>query len=161
MRCGEIKKAILAGYSSGEVSEANRAKIIAHIESCENCRAFDSKVKEFAIMPFSEAERYSPPERVWNNIENAVKREDSYGFLTMALEWIRENLIFKRTVFVAGTVAVLLTVLVLPKVYNTAQDKEITAFIYEEMDFFDSLGENNGSSAEDIGLPMEDFSMYM
>jgi hypothetical protein len=50
----------------------------------------------------------------------------------------------------------------LPAVYrsaNNTEEKKVSMYLEEEMDFLFSLGEGNGSLGEDIGIPMEDFFM--
>ncbi len=159
MRCGRVKKIILAGYADGELSPKIMEKVKAHIRECEECEAFEKKVREIAITPFAGAERYFPPESVLGNIKSAIELEPRAGFWEAGLEWFRENLAFRRSVFAGATVAMILMAFVFRGVYDDVKDSEISSFLNEEMDFFDSLDESNESFVEDIGLPSENIFM--
>ena len=159
MRCGRVKKIILAGYMDGEVSTKVREKVKAHIRECAECEVFEKKVREIVITPFAGAERYFPSESVWGNIKSAIETKPRAGFWEAGLEWFRENLAFRRSVFTGATVAMILMAFVFRGVYNQAKDSEISSFLNEEMDFFDSLDESNGSLVDDIGLPSENIFM--
>jgi anti-sigma factor RsiW len=162
MNCAQVKKILFSGYIDGEMPSEIRKEVEGHIEKCVSCRVLEKKIREFVVMPLSDAERFTPPERVWENIKNEVKRQSRFGGLNYFAEWVKEHFVFQRPVFAAATVAVLLAVLTLPAVYrsaNNTEEKKVSMYLEEEMDFLFSLGEGNGSLGEDIGIPMEDFFM--
>jgi len=156
MRCKQIQKMLLTGYLDDELDPVLRRRVSAHIEKCAYCREFEKQVKEIAIDPFDTAGRPLPPEIVWENIKNRVENGTSRRFLRTFFWDMKRIIGSPRPLFGFATVAVLLVVLILPGMQNRAQDRRVSYFLAEELDFFDSLEDENGIASQDIGIPMED-----
>ena len=159
MKCSHVEKLLFSGYLDGEIDAEIKKKVDIHLEKCENCRALKEKIMSLAIMPFAGSVRYDPPDRVWENIKSSIEREAKESIARRFYEQLKERFALRKPVFAGVVVMAFLAALILPGVYRGVQDKEISSFLSEEMDFFTSLGEENGFSSRDIGIPMEDIFM--
>lgn len=160
MRCLRVKKLLFSGGADKGLSPAEREEFKRHLKECAECRDIEKELQESVISPFEQAARYIPSERVWENIKASIETQCSEGFTARGIRWLRENLIPSRPVFAAATVAaILLSLIIVPRAYYDLQERKISSFLYDEMDFFYSLGENNGAMNDDIGIPDEDFFM--
>mgnify|MGYP001767399505 CR=1 FL=1 len=72
---------------------------------------------------------------------------------------MKEIFVLRKPVLAGVVVMAFLAALILPGVYRGVQERELSSFLSEEMDFFTSLGEENVFSSGDIGIPMEDIFM--
>lgn len=156
MRCGQVKKLLLSGYPDGEISLEVRRDLCEHMEKCPKCREFEKEVMTLAIKPFLNSEKQVPPEQVWKNIKRTIELEPAPGFLDRFSEWFSESFALRRRVFAAATVAAIVVVLILPRAYNNFEERKLSYFISEEMEFLYSLDESDDA---DIGIPMEDLFM--
>ena len=159
MKCSHVEKLLFSGYMDGEIDAEIKKKVDIHLAKCESCRALKQKIMSLAIMPFAGAARYDPPDRVWENIKSSIEREEKESIARRLYEWLKEMFALRKPVFAGVVVMAFFAALILPGVYRGIQNKEISSFLSEEMDFFASLGEENSFSYRDIGIPMEDIFM--
>jgi anti-sigma factor RsiW len=159
MRCGKVRKILFTGYLDGEIPEKIRQEVLAHIEKCGECGEMERNVRKIAVDPFARARKHVLSEDVWRNIKDRVEAEPSQGPIAAALERAREVMFFRKRVFAIAAVACLLAIIIIPRTYNHSQNRKIAYFLFEEMDFLDSLGNGNGVLLLDLGIPMEDLFM--
>ena len=159
MRCGRVRKILFTGYVDGEIPEKTRQEVLAHIEKCGECREMEREVRKIAVDPFMRARKHVPSEEVWRNIKSRVDSESSLGPIAAAFERVRGTMFFRKKVFAIAAAACILAVIIVPRYYNNTQNRKIAYFLFEEIDFFDSLGSGNGLFLHDLGMPMEDLFM--
>jgi anti-sigma factor RsiW len=159
MKCEKIEKLLLTDHADGELSPELKDEVARHLENCENCRAVEKKIRSAAIMPFSNVSRPVPPESVWLNIKAAVEPRRTENPVETFLSKLRSALTTKKPVFALATAMVLVVALVSVKAYHDRQERIVSYFIDDQIAFLDSLGNGNGTQAEDIGIPMEDMFM--
>ncbi|HPN72621.1 MAG TPA: zf-HC2 domain-containing protein [Candidatus Omnitrophota bacterium] len=158
MICARVRKLLLSVYPDGEISAGKRKKIDSHLESCEACRKFADKISEIAIKPFSEAARYYPPETVWEKVKMSVETEIPAGFLEKALERFRDFVFFPRQVFAAATVTALVLAFFTVSVYRDRgeENRKVSSFLSEEMDFLYSLEDSDLADTWDERYAFDD-----
>ena len=82
MNCKNIQELILTGYSDGEITPELAKQIDEHLKICPGCRKFKEAVEETALSPFRNAQRFAPPDALWEKVREAVvyeKNRDTDG----------------------------------------------------------------------------------
>lgn len=163
MRCGKVKKLLLAGYIDEELSAPLAAKVAEHLGKCEKCRALESKIRSSAVMPLRSAGRPGVPDELWHRIKDAVTRDEPENATDLLLRRLsfraRRAALPRRPAFAFATVMVLLVALVFAGAYHSRRERALSYFIDDQISFLYSLGDFNETSYDDIGIPMEEMFM--
>ncbi len=72
MNCKSIQELLLTDYVDGEMSDSERKIIDDHLKSCQKCEEFALLAKKVGVDSFSDTERVSPSENVWQRIKMQV-----------------------------------------------------------------------------------------
>ena len=79
MNCKEIQDVILTDYWDGEMEESQRKSLQDHLSVCADCRAFEVSGRKAVFDPFVRAEKISPPDDLWQNINKKITpRQDPF-----------------------------------------------------------------------------------
>ncbi|MFQ5952472.1 MAG: anti-sigma factor family protein [Candidatus Omnitrophota bacterium] len=144
MKCDRIRK-ILHDYIDGELDREDRRVVEDHLGACAECKRIEEKLRKIAVEPFEKAEKAVPPERVWNNIREAITKEaESRSFI-----FARPKLAFAT----AGLAVLVACVLILANIYLKREDP-VNSFLNEQMNYLVALGING---EEETGIGEMDF----
>jgi predicted anti-sigma-YlaC factor YlaD len=157
MKCKKIQKLILTDYTDGEMTAFDRQKVADHIRTCAKCRAFEARVKENIITPLRQTERVQPPEEVWSRIKETLQEPERESIMESITDSLKGLFIIRKPVLVAVSLLVLVLVGgIFAKTYFTERNAANT-YLEEQLDFLDSLYEDNGYTDEYTGFLTEDF----
>ncbi|MDP8264067.1 MAG: zf-HC2 domain-containing protein [Candidatus Aceula lacicola] len=158
MNCKDIRELLLTDYVDGEINESARKAIDDHLVSCQSCKEFALAAKQAAFDPFSDAERFSPPESVWHSIKERiveVSKEDSISENILSLEKIKKVFVLPRPAI--ALVSILIVVLSVTSFVRTSSQKialenEEQAIVYLAM-----LDEEDDSEPGEFGTSIEEY----
>ncbi|NLI77987.1 MAG: hypothetical protein GX442_16305 [Candidatus Riflebacteria bacterium] len=68
MTCERWRDLILTDYLDGELSDADRQGLAAHVAGCPSCRDLMEKAPTTLVKPFEALEHPAPPPRVWAGV---------------------------------------------------------------------------------------------
>ncbi len=159
MRCRYVKKLLLSGVAEGEMAPDKTRAIAAHIEACPECGEYKKVLEDAVLTPLASIEKRTPPDRVWEKIKSEIERQDTFTALDLFGDRIREFFILRKPVFAAATAATLLFAALFAGLYRDVQDRQVSDFLYEEMEFFFSLGDRDWYPEREAMMPGEEFLM--
>lgn len=157
MNCRKVQKRILENYCLGKGNRAGKQKFDDHIEKCEKCAEFAGSLERHVLEPLGAAQRFSPPDRVWDNVVNAVRKERRPSFLEILSGKIPLYPMAGRTVFAAATVVALVFMALFTAGYREVRDRRSGEFLYDEIMFFFASEDINGHLLDDTGILTEEF----
>lgn len=145
MKCDKIKELILTDYIDDQLDLKIKREVTQHIASCEGCKRYLESVKKYTIDTFSKDAPQTPPDEIWQNIEENIKTRQSKRRLIDIRElfYLRPSL--KRGVFAFATVAAMLLMMVSFYIGKQSTRKNVNIYLSDQADFLYSLGGNNGN----------------
>lgn len=121
MNCERIQELILTDYADDRLPEDQKLQLEAHLAGCAHCREFAQAVTQKVLKPFSQVERLSPPESVWNKIKEEITQEEPVGSFRSFIRFIGSLQTLQGSVLLYSALLVLVTLTVLR--VNRAPDK--------------------------------------
>ncbi|MFH1552253.1 MAG: zf-HC2 domain-containing protein [Candidatus Omnitrophota bacterium] len=157
MRCKKIQELILTDYTDREMTAFSRQRVKDHIKGCANCRVFEERLKEKIITPLQETEHVQPPEAVWLRIKEAVGEPEHIRIMERVTDFLDSLFIARKPVLVAASLLVLMLVGGFFARTYFAERNIVNAYMAEQVDFLDSLDNDDGYTDEYNGFLSEDF----
>ncbi len=115
MQCRKIQELLKADYLDGELNPREQQYIKEHLVRCPQCRRLEEKLYA-QHMIFQKVKRQQVPERVWQNISDAIvmQRLNQESSVNRGIfERLRDAILAPRPVFaLASAVTVIIFVLV-------------------------------------------------
>jgi predicted anti-sigma-YlaC factor YlaD len=71
MLCEKIQELLKTDYLDGEINQREEQEIKEHLAHCPQCRRLGEELLAQRLL-FQKAEQVEPPERVWQNIRDAI-----------------------------------------------------------------------------------------
>ncbi|MCX5703208.1 MAG: anti-sigma factor [Candidatus Omnitrophica bacterium] len=159
MQCKKIQELLKADYLDGEVSPQEGQFIKGHLTQCPECRRLEKEL-QVQRMLFQGTKRKQVPERVWQNIRDAIVAErlkQEEGLSRGILERLRDLIFTPRPVFVLASslsvvilLAVIATTFIQNKVSLSKQNAAESIVGY-------SLNGENGYVLYDLGTSIEEY----
>ncbi len=151
MNCKNIQELILTGYSDGEITPELAKEIDEHLKICPGCRKFKEAVEETALSPFRNAQRFAPPDALWEKVREAVvyeKNRDTDGIFLRLRDALRVIFNIRKPVlaFAAAAVVILVTTLFMRTHYY---NEEIAGYLEDQVEFIAYLDTNVSSGSTD------------
>ncbi|MCX5656812.1 MAG: hypothetical protein NTZ48_01040 [Candidatus Omnitrophica bacterium] len=115
MQCRKIREVLKTDYLDGEVNVRKQQIIDEHLVQCPECRKLGKELQAQRLL-FQKANRQQVPERLWQNIHNAIVEEglNRETSVNRGVLWrLRESIWSPRPVFaLAGALMVIIFVVV-------------------------------------------------
>lgn len=115
MRCKKIQELLKADYLDGEVNQKELQYIKEHLAECPECSRLEKELQNQRML-FQKAKRPQVPERVWQNIRDAIMTEclnQESGLGRRILERFRESIFAPRPVFALASALTAIILLVI------------------------------------------------
>jgi anti-sigma factor RsiW len=157
MKCKKIQEWLKSDYLDGELNSKETQLVKEHLGVCSSCRKLEEEYKTQSML-FKESNYEKVPERVWNNIRNAVITENFNKEIVTelgVLEWLRELIWGRKPVFVLASafgLILFVTVLAGTLIYNRQ-----TLINGEDMFTDYSLNSENGDFIYGFGTDTEEY----
>ena len=159
MQCKKIQELLKTDYLDGEVNPKQEQSILEHLAQCPECSRLEKKLQVHRML-FQGTKRRQVPERIWDNIRDAIVTESLNPEASLSrgiLERLRDLIFARRPVFVLATsfsvlilLAIIATTFVQRKVSLTRQDAAESIVGY-------SLNGENGYVLYDLGTGIEEY----
>jgi len=159
MKCKDIQELLKSDYLDRESGQKEEQAIKEHLNYCSECSSLEKELLSQRVV-FQKASRPQPPERLWQNIRDAIvserlERENSAR--PGIFERLRDLIWYRRPVFaLASVLAVTIFVAVLAgglisrqQFFNKASSSDIYS-VY-------SFSFENGDSAGEMGTSIEEY----
>jgi predicted anti-sigma-YlaC factor YlaD len=161
MKCKDIQELLKSDYLDCESSRQEKQAVKEHLDQCSICRSLEKELLSQRGI-FQRAERLQPPERLWQNIRDAIVSErlgQENSVRPGFLERLRDLIWYKRPAFaLASVLAMTLFAAVLTKgiiarqqLSNQNNYREILSVYSRNLENNDSF-ENMGTSIEEYFL---------
>jgi predicted anti-sigma-YlaC factor YlaD len=159
MQCKKIQELLKADYLDGEADQKEEQFIKEHLKQCSECSRMEKELQAQRML-FQGAKPKQIPERVWDNIRDAIITErlnQEEGLSLGILQWLRDLLFRRRPAFVLATsfsmiiiLAVISTTFIQRKMVLSKQNAAESIAGY-------SLNGENGYVLYDLGTSIEEY----
>ena len=155
MDCKKIQELLKTDYLDGEAKEKELSCIKEHLAVCPQCRKLEEELKA-GRMIFKNIKRQEVPERVWQNIRDAIVSEslsEESSVVGGILKRLRETILAPRPVFAK---AFALTVIIFVAVFFKVRQPAVIDNGQEVVAGY-SLNSENGDLFTDLGTSIEEY----
>lgn len=159
MQCRKIQGLLKSDYLDDEVNPRKQQLIKKHLEQCLVCRRLEEELQASRIL-FQNAKRQQVPERVWQNIHDAIVTErlnQDNSVSHRILQRLRESILAPRPVFTLSSalMAIILIVVFAGAIIQKRQtlSKENNG---ESVAGY-SLNDESGDLLYDLGTNVEEY----
>jgi hypothetical protein len=157
MKCDKIRELMLSDHADAELDARRQKTVEDHLKGCSACRLFREDLENAVIAPLKSAGHIEPPPSVWQNIKSRIEEREAFSPAAVFLDRLRGILSYARPALAAVVVSAFLIIGAALATYYLTERNALNAYFAEQTDFMTSLKNGNGNSAEDIGIPAEDF----
>ncbi len=161
MKCSDLREQILTDYLDGRMESGARELLEAHLNICDECRAFAAMAKKAVIEPFHRTERAAPPESLWQQISARIEAEKDSSVTPDAgfMEKLKSMFMGRRPAFAAAAVVALLVVAVVTTRLPRVQEERMATAMTEEIDYITDLleGPNQLATVDGYGTVIEEY----
>jgi len=156
-----MQELILTGYSDGEITPELAKRIDGHLKVCENCRKFKEAVAKMTVDPFKNAQKFTPPDALWEKIRSSVVYEQNRKQRSVFLELhdlLRSVFVIRKPVFAFAAAMVIIVVAAL-FVRMRFNNEEIAGYLENQIDFIAYLDTDvslNNADYMNLDVKIED-----
>jgi len=115
MQCRKTQELLKADYLDGEINQREEKQIKEHLARCSECRRIEKEL-QVQHMLFQKTKQPQVPERVWQNIRDAIVTErlnKESSVSSSILQRLRESILAPRPVFaIAGALTAIIFVVI-------------------------------------------------
>jgi len=115
MQCRKTQELLKADYLDGEINQREEKQIKEHLAKCPECRRLEKEL-QVQHMLFQKTKQPQVPERVWQNIRDAIVTErlnKESSVSSSILQRLRESILAPRPVFaIAGVLTAIIFVVI-------------------------------------------------
>jgi len=160
VQCKKIQELLQTDYLDGELTQEDAQLIKAHLGQCSACSGLE-KTLQAQRMLFQGVKTQPVPERIWNNISDAIVTErlkQPEGLISGILERLR-GLIFVRRPAVVLATSFFSVIIMLAFFANLAIQRQAVLSkqnAAEEIAGYSSSAEN-GNVLDDLGTNIEEY----
>lgn len=158
MTCKKIQGLLKSDYLDGELSREVTQEITEHLKLCADCRRLKEEL-EAARMLFQKATRHQPPERVWQNIREAIIQErltEESRESRPLRERVTERFWLPRPAFALASVCTAIVLVVLASGLIKTRQPQGTETDQQNMAEY-RLGDGNDELASGLGTTIEEY----
>jgi anti-sigma factor RsiW len=160
MQCKKIQELLQADYLDQEAGQKEEQLVKEHLAQCSVCRGLEKKLQAQRIL-FQGVKRQPVPERIWNNISDAIiterlKQQESP--ISGILERLRDLIFVRRPAVVLAT-SLFSMIIIFAVFANLATQRQVLLSkqnTAEDIAGY-SLNAKNGYVLYDLGTTVEEY----